>query len=86
MGVQSKVRVCVADNQSKAVELLSALPEIQDVRLMGSYIAVTFEEGQSIDGIIARTLVRGDIDIISLEPEQLKLDDAFLKLTEGIVH
>ncbi|MCD4650860.1 MAG: ABC transporter ATP-binding protein [Candidatus Cloacimonetes bacterium] len=86
MGVQSKVRVCVADNQSKAVELLSALPEIQDVRLMGAYIAVTFEEGQSIDGIIARTLVRGDIDIISLEPEQLKLDDAFLKLTEGIVH
>jgi len=86
MGVQCKVRVRVADNQSKAVELLSALPEIQDDRLTGAYIAVTFEQGQSTDGIIARTLVRSDIDIVSLEPEQVKLDDAFLKLTEGIVH
>lgn len=86
MGVQSRVRVRVANNQSLAVELLSALPEIQDVKLIDTYIAVTFEQGQSTDGIIARTLVRGDIDIISLEPEQVKLDDAFLQLTEGIVH
>lgn len=86
MGVQSKVRVSVGNNQSKAVELLSALPEIQDVKLIGTYIAVTFHEGQSTDGIIARTLVHGDIDIISLEPEQVKLDDAFLTLTKGIVH
>ncbi len=86
IGVQSKVRVRVGNNQSKAVELLSALPEIQNVKLIGVYIAVTFREGQSTDGIIARTLVHGDIDIISIEPQQIKLDDAFLKLTKGIVH
>jgi ABC-2 type transport system ATP-binding protein len=86
MGIQSKVRVRVANNQSKAVELLSALPEIQDVKLLGVYIAVTFQEGQDTNGIIARTLVHGDIDIISIEPQQVKLDDAFLKLTKGIVH
>ncbi len=86
MGVQSKVRVRVSNNQSKAVELLSALPEIQEVKLIDAYIAVTFREGQSTDGIIARSLVHGDIDVVSLEPEQVKLDDAFLKLTEGIVH
>ena len=86
MGVKSKVRVHVGNKQNKAIELLSALPEIQDVKLVGEYLAVTFKEGETSDGIIARTLVHGDIDIISLEPEQVKLDDAFLTLTKGIVH
>ena len=86
VGIQSKVRVRVANNQSRAVELLSALPEIQDVKLSGVHIAVTFQDGQNTDGIIARSLVHGGIDIISLEPEQVKLDDAFLELTKGIVH
>ncbi len=86
MGVQSKVRVRVADNQDKAVELLSALPQIREVKLVGAYIAVTFRDDQSTDGVIARTLVHGGIDIVSLEPEQVKLDDAFMQLTKGVVH
>jgi ABC-2 type transport system ATP-binding protein len=86
MGIQSKVRVRVANNQNKAVELLSSLPEIQNVKLLGAYIAVTFQEGRETNGVIARTLVQGDIDIVSIEPQQVKLDDAFLKLTKGIVH
>jgi len=86
MGIQSKVRVRVANKQNKAVELLSSLPEIQDVKILGAYIAVTFREGRQTNGVIARTLVQGDIDIVSIEPKQVKLDDAFLKLTKGIVH
>jgi ABC-2 type transport system ATP-binding protein len=86
MGVQSKVRVRVANNQQHAIELLSALPEVQDVQSTGGYIAVTLRKEQNTDGIIARTLVNGNIDIVSLEPQQVKLDEAFLKLTKGIVH
>ena len=86
LGIQSKVRVKVLNNQDKAVELLSALPQIREVQALGEYIAVTFHDGQETDGIIARTLVNGGVDIISLQPERFKLDDAFLKLTEGIVH
>lgn len=86
MGIQSKVRVQVTDDQDKAVELLTALPEVKEVKANGRFIAVTFQDGEITDGIIARTLVHGGIDIISLEPEQVKLDDAFLKLTKGIVH
>jgi len=86
LGIQSKVRVKVLNNPEKAVELLSALPQIREVQVVGEYIAVTFHDGQETDGIIARTLVNGGVDVISLAPEQLKLDDAFLKLTEGIVH
>jgi len=100
LGIQSKVRVKVADNQDKAVELLSALPQIGEVQVTAGHIVVTFRDlplagdndgtcarRQPTDtGIIARTLVNGDIDVVSLQPEQLKLDEAFLKLTKGIVH
>jgi ABC-2 type transport system ATP-binding protein len=86
MGVQSKVRVRVANNQQRAIELLSALPDVEDVQSTGVYIAVTLRKDRNTDGIIARALVKGNIDIVSLEPQQVKLDEAFLKLTKGIVH
>ncbi len=86
MGVQSKVRVRVGGARERAVELLSGLPQIQEVKVTGAYIAVTFQDEQNTEGLIARTLVHGDIDIVSIEPEQVKLDDAFLRLTKGIVH
>lgn len=86
LGIQNKVRVRVANNQSKAVELLTALPQIQQVRIFDDNIVVTFNEGQDGDGIIARTLVNAGLDIVSIQPERLKLDDAFLQLTKGVVH
>ena len=86
LGIQSRVRVKVLDNPDRAVELLSALPQVREARVLDEHIAVTFHEGQDTDGIIARTLVKGGIDVIALQPEQLKLDDAFLKLTKGVVH
>jgi ABC-2 type transport system ATP-binding protein len=86
LGIQSKVRVKVVGDPSKAVELLTVLPQIQRVETVGDYISVTFREGATTDGVIARTLVNGGVDLVYLQPEQLKLDDAFLKLTKGIVH
>jgi ABC-2 type transport system ATP-binding protein len=86
LGIESKVRVRVADHQDKAIELLSALPQVRQVQALGDEIAVTFHEGKHANGIVARTLVNADLDIISLQPERLKLDDAFLQLTKGIVH
>ena len=76
----------MVQDQDKAIELLSALPQVHQVQAVGAEIAVTFNEGQDGDGIIARTLVKADLDVISIQPERLKLDDAFLQLTKGIVH
>jgi ABC-2 type transport system ATP-binding protein len=86
LGIHSKVRVKVLGDESRAVELLTALPQIQQVDVVGDYLSVTFREGETTDGIIARTLVNGGVDLVYLQPEQLKLDDAFLQLTKGIVH
>jgi len=85
LGIESKVRVMVADHQDKAIELLSALPQVRQVQALGGEIAVTFHEGKNADGIVARTLVNAGLDIISIQPERLKLDDAFLQLTKGVV-
>jgi hypothetical protein len=35
---------------------------------------------------VARTLVQNNFEVLSLVPEQIKLDDAFLQLTKGLVH
>lgn len=35
---------------------------------------------------IAKTLVNGGLDLLELSPERVKLDEAFLKLTQGLVH
>ena len=86
MNIQSRVCIRVADKIETAAELLSALPHIQNVQIEDSHISVIFGDSAAPAGIIARTLVGGDIDIIAIEPEQLKLDDAFLQLTKGIVH
>lgn len=86
LGVHNTVRVCVAGDHEKAVELLSVLPQVEDVKDLGQEISVSFRDGENGDGLIARTLVEGDLDVVSLVPEQVKLDDAFLQLTKGIVH
>ena len=86
LGVQCKVKVRVVSNPDRAVELLSSLPQIQEVKLDGDHLDIIFEEGREGDGVIARTLVNGGLDVVSIEPEQVKLDTAFLQLTQGIVH
>jgi len=86
LGVNSNVRVQVAGEPGAAMDLLNALPEVHQVKQVDDYILVTFEDTSNNDGLIARTFVQGDIDVIALQPEQVKLDQAFLQLTKGVVH
>jgi len=87
MGLSTKLRVRVGTGQAaKALEALESMPQVDTVKEMGDHIAVTFKDGQSGDGLVARTLVAANLDVLSLVPEQLRLDDAFLQLTQGMVH
>lgn len=86
LGIGNKVKVKVASNQQQAVELLSAIPDIEQVQSFDDHISVTFLPDKKADGLIARTLVNAGLDVILLEPVKMKLDDAFLHLTKGIVH
>jgi ABC-2 type transport system ATP-binding protein len=86
MGLSLKFQVRVLGDQEAAANILRSLPEVQEVIVSGDGFDVTLAEGVSGDGIIARTLVRAGVDLVALVPRQLKLDDAFLHLTKGIVH
>ncbi len=86
MGMNTRIRVRVAADAQKALELLTALPEIANAEMIDNYISVTFAEWEKPDGLIARTLVQQNFNVIELVPERAKLDEAFLHLTKGIVH
>jgi ABC-2 type transport system ATP-binding protein len=85
MGLRGRVRVTVAGDPSRAIEVLSALPEVEEVVRNDDHISVRFREGSEGDGLVARTLVHAGIDLLSLAPERLRLEDAFLQLTQGMV-
>ena len=86
LGLHTKVRVRVADRAEEAAQALVALPQVATARLAEGVIAVTLVEGQDADGVIADTLVRGGFRVVAVVPEEVKLDEAFLELTRGVVH
>jgi ABC-2 type transport system ATP-binding protein len=57
LGIQSKMRVKVLGDEGRAVELLTALPQILQVETAGDYLSVTFREGAASDGQIGRAHV-----------------------------
>ncbi len=85
VGVQGRMKLTVLENQTGAIEVLTAMPEIEEVKTDARYIKVAFKAGVIDNGIIARQLVKAGIDILSLEPETVRLDDAFMSLTRGLV-
>jgi len=85
MGVSSKLRVRVAADPARAAEVLLALPAVREVTQQGDQLLVILQDGQAANALIARTLVQHEFDLVSLVPEQIKLDEAFLQLTKGLV-
>jgi len=84
MGLQNKVRVRVADRPEEAAAVLAALPQVAEARVVQDTVMVTLADG-STDAPVAETLVRGGFRLLALQPEEVKLDDAFMALTEGKV-
>ncbi len=87
MGIADKVKVRVASNPEKGTEVLSSLPQVREVQPNGeNSLLVTLATGHVNDGCLARALVQGGLDVVGIEPQQVKLDEAFLELTKGLVH
>jgi hypothetical protein len=76
--------VRVADRPEEAAAALAALPQVAEARVVQDTILVTLADGTT-DGLIAETLVRAGFKLLALQPEEVKLDDAFMALTEGKV-
>lgn len=85
LGVNSQIRVQVAQDNERALEALKALPQIADVTSDGEGLIVQFTEGHHNDGAVAKALVQAGLSILTIEAQQIKLDDAFMQLTQGLV-
>lgn len=92
MGVRGKMTVRVAGGeagQSRAADLLGSLPQVASVEPSDGHLVVRLNEQAATDpandGLIARTLVNGQLNVLELTPARVRLDEAFLHLTRGIV-
>jgi len=86
-GSPRRLRITVAGPPQRAVELLSVLPEVRSAEATAAPdgVLVTLADGVEDGGAIARALVSGGLDLHALVPEQVRLDEAFMQLTQGLV-
>lgn len=85
IGVKSRLRIRVGGPVEPAMTLLAALPQTDQVEPVDGGISLALKPGFESDGAIAAALVQAGIPLLSLVPEQLKLEEAFLRLTQGVV-
>ena len=83
--VQSVIHVQVVGDPKAAVALLSEDPRVARAEPAGNQINVTLRDGVNHHGFLIERLVAQQITIHSVTPEQIKLEDVFLRLTKGIV-
>lgn len=82
---QRMVHVVVRDRAEDAVALLRERPEVSGAAVHGGTIEATLSPEAADPSVIARILVEGGFDILSLSPSEAKLEEAFMKITEGKV-
>jgi len=85
LGAQARIHITVDGPIEPAVTVLSNLPGIDLVEPADKEIAITFKPGHKSDGSVAAALVQAGIPLVSLVPEQMKLEEAFMRLTQGMV-
>jgi ABC-2 type transport system ATP-binding protein len=85
IGVKSRLRIMVGGPAEPAVAILSKLPQTDEIEHVDGGITLALKPGCESDGSIAAALVQAGIPLLSLVPEQLKLEEAFLRLTQGVV-
>jgi ABC-2 type transport system ATP-binding protein len=75
--------VKVAGEPAPAVALLRSLPQIQNVEADERRLKVTLHDHDTDPGCIAESLVHGGVRLLSLEEEELGLEEVFLRVTRG---
>lgn len=80
---EARVMWVRASPESKALELLRALPVVQSAESVEGRIKVTLADHDTDAGIIAETLVRGGVRITELRDDEIGLEEVFLRVTKG---
>ncbi len=76
--------VRVAESATKAARLLEADDDVDSVEVSGETILVVLKSG-TCEGVIAKLLVENGYRLVYLSRQSMRLEDAFLSITEGRV-
>ncbi len=79
------VHVITPDSQEKALEVLAALPAVEDVMARDGEIVVTLESNTTDFSFIAQAMIQSNLRIHEIKQEEVNLETAFMRLTKGIV-
>jgi ABC-2 type transport system ATP-binding protein len=75
--------VKVADEISKAIELLKTRPEIGEVEQVDGQVKLTFVNHDTDPSFVADTLVRNGVRLTGLWEDELGLEEVFMRVTRG---
>ena len=75
--------VKVSSDQSHAIELLKARPEVSQAESEDGHVKITLVNHDIDHSIVADTLVRGGARLIELREDELGLEEVFLRVTRG---
>src|SRR3989442_2452989 len=70
-------------DEARAVELLKARPEVNQVERVEGRIKVTLNDHETDPGCVAETVVHGGLKLVGLEEYELGLEEVFMRVTRG---
>ncbi len=79
------ISVRVANDQNRAMAALKTDPRIRDVELLDDELRVSLHDASMHHHFIAECLIAAGLQIDSMAPHRMKLEDVFLRLTKGMV-
>lgn len=79
------VQVVTPDSQERAVQVLSGLPNVQDVQTRDGAVIVNLASETADFSFIAAALLQNKLRIHEIKQEEVNLETAFMRLTKGIV-
>ena len=75
--------VRVLGDEARAVELLKARPEVNQVEQVEGRIKVTLNDHETDPGCVAETILHGGLKLVGLEEYELGLEEVFMRVTRG---
>ena len=83
--IRAAIQLQVACEPDLAAAVLREDPRVEKVERVDGALMVTLQDARQHHHFLIERLVSRNIPIHSIAPEQLKLEDVFLRLTKGIV-
>ena len=83
--VGTVLHVITPDDREKTSRVLSELPGVESAQVRDGRVVLTLDRDTSDFTFIVRAMIKNDLRISEVKPEEVNLETAFMRLTKGIV-